>query len=525
MSRSSLNRPGLIKNFLPLFLLFLFLITPVNAGLQTQNQPEDELIPENPEATGPAEVSTPSISQAKIEKIEQFVNTQMKRAKIPGLALSIVKENKTVYQKGYGFSDIKKREPASPSTLFEMASATKFFTGLAILQMEEKGLINLNDPVDKYLPWLKLKYRGQEITLTINHLLHQSTGLQYYETLSAIPPSKKDDALENAVRTLVGKELRSAPGERYTYTSIAYDILGLIIQKVSGQSYEEYMKQNFFKPLQLENTFFSREEAREKCLATGYKICFGKPSAYNAPMYRGNTPAAYAISNVEDLARWLKIQMGTIEVNEFRGELIDKSHVPSTEFNSPNYAAGWLVFPNLHLIMHSGLNPNYSSFVGFGDDKIGVAVLTNMGTMATGGIGQGIISILRGMEPQVAGYDRSTQYDNLSSRLVWILSILLLLNLVLLVFSIFKIIKKKRRFYAKGIGRIIVFIIATVLFLVLIYLISIIPRLLGINVPLGFGFVWMPCSFGIAILWIFLTALFLYLFVLSIIFFPAKNSK
>ena len=529
MKRLALSRRKVLKNIFPVLFLLFALIGAGPLWSQAAAQQETAVAAgttdttETTETAEPVETPPPSLTPAEIEKIEAFIRDQMRKAKIPGLAVAIVKEGRTVYSNGFGFADLKKKAPVTPATLFEMGSATKFFTGLAILDMEEKGLIKLDDPVEKYFPWLKMKYRGQEVSMTLRHLLHQSTGLQYYETLAAIPPSTADDALEKAVHTLVGKELSMAPGEGYNYTSVAYDVLGLIIQQVSGQPYEEYIKQHLFKPLQLDNTYLFREEAGEKGMATGYKICFGKPAAYDAPMYRGNTPSAYGITNVEDMARWLKIQMGTIEYTGISKEVIEKSHLPAPDLNSPNYAAGWNVFPHQNIITHGGLNPNYASSILFGGDKIGVALLANIGAMPTNGIGHGIMAILRGMEPQVAGYDRSTQYDNLSSKLFMILSILLVLNLVLLIISIIKIIKGKKRFCLCGTGRIITLIIATLLFLVLIYVITIIPQLLGVNVPLGFGLVWMPCSFGLAILWLFLTGLFLYLFVLSFVLFRKRN--
>jgi putative ATP-binding cassette transporter len=382
-----------IKSFLMVFLLVFLLFAPRPVLSQAGAEEETVTAAETAETAEPVEAEPPSLTQAEIEKIEAFVQKQMKIAKIPGLSVVIVKENQTVYQKGFGFAHLKSKEPVTPATLFELASASKPFTALAVLQLEEKGLIKLDDPVDKYIPWLKMKYKGQEVQMTIKHLLHHSTGLQYFETLGRIPVSKEDDALEKAVQTLKGYELTVPPGKRYTYTSIAYSVLGFLIEKVSGQSYEEYIKKNILMPLQMNRTCLFREEA--KGMATGYKICFNKPSAYDAPMFRGNKPGAYIMTNAQDLAQWLKIQMGTIEPGGLNKELIEKSHVPAPDIGCPNYAAGWFVLPNYRLITHGGLNPNFSAFIGFGDEKLGVGVLANMGTMLTNGIGQGIFCLRR----------------------------------------------------------------------------------------------------------------------------------
>lgn len=464
-----------------------------------------------------------SLSQAGIAKIEAFVQRQMALGKIPGISLVIVKGDQTVYQKGFGFADLEKKEPVTATTLFELGSASKSFTALAILQLEEKGMLKLTDPVDKYLPWLKMKFQGKEVPVTIGNLLYHTSGLPHFETLSLIPPSTGDDALEQAVQKLIGRELMFPPGQRYGYTSVGYDVLGLIISKVSGQFYEEYMKKNIFLPLQMNNTYLFPKEAKAKGLAVGYKYCFNKPAAYDAPMYRGNTPAGYVITNATDLAQWLKIQMGTIEPGDLNKTLIEKSHIPNPDLPGSNYGAGWMIFSTYKMVTHGGLNPNFSSLITFGAEKLGVGVLVNMGTYTTTGIGNGIVMILRGMEPRSPRPGINLHFDGISTKIVYILSILILLNLALFIFSIIKIIKKKKQFSISGTARIIALIVSTLLMAVFIYLITIIPSLLGFNVTLSFGLVWMPQSFGLAILWIFLTFLFLYLFVLSVILFPKKK--
>jgi CubicO group peptidase (beta-lactamase class C family) len=512
------------KNFLPAVILIFIFFTPLPVLSQAAQQ-ETVSTAETAETTGTTEAVPLSLSQAEIEKIEAFVQRQMAIWKIPGISLVIVKGNQTVYQKGFGFADLEKKEPVTAATLFELGSASKSFTGLAILQLEEKGLLKFSDPVDKYLPWLKMKFQGKEVPVTIGNMLYHTSGLLHFETLSTISASSGDEALEKAVQKLVGKELMFPPGQRYGYTSIGYDVLGLIIGKVSGQSYEEYMKKNILLPLQMNNTYLFREEAKAKGMAVGYKYCFNKPAAYDAPMYRGNTPAGYVITNALDLAQWLKIQMGTIEPGGLNKALIEKSHIPNPDLPGSNYGAGWMIFSNYRMVTHGGLNPNFSSLVAFGAEKLGVGVLVNMGTYTTTGIGNGIMMILRGMEPRSPRPGMNLHFDGISMKIVYILSILILLNLVLLIFSIIKIIKKKKTFSLSGPGRIIGLIAAAVLMVVFIYLITIIPSLLGFNVPLSWGLVWMPQSFGLAILWIFLTGLLLYLFVLSVILFPKKKVK
>ncbi|MCP5104926.1 MAG: beta-lactamase family protein [bacterium] len=505
-------------NYLLVLLFILFLAGPPAVF------PQDA---QNAQGTGEEETAPApepvQLSQSQIEKIEAFVKLQMTVGKIPGMSVVIVKGDQTVYEKGFGFADLEKQAPVTPATLFELGSTSKAFTGLGILQLEKKGLLKLSDPVEKYLPWLKLKYRGKDVSPTVAHFVHISCGVPF-ETIGGIPEAEGDDALEKTVRKLVGTELRHEPGSRHFYATINYDVLGLIIQELSGEPFEEYMKKNVLLPLGLKETYLFRDEAGTNGMSLGYKLCFSKPAVYDAPVYRGNTPAGYFITNARDLGKWLKIQMGTVDPPQptyIDKEIIEKSHVSDPSLTDSNYAVGWYVFRNTGAITHGGTNPNFSSFIAFAPGEIGVAVLSNRNTDFTTGTGRGIMAVMRGADPEPShpGYDMNMSFDALSSKIVYILLPLLFLGLLLLLLSLFKIVRKKKRFYGGKIKGIVAFVIATGLMAVWAYVVSIIPTFFGFNLPLSFGFVWMPFTFTYAILAIFLLGFLYYLFFLSAFFF------
>jgi CubicO group peptidase (beta-lactamase class C family) len=317
------------------------------------------------------------ISTAEIRKIENWIRKQMTEGKIPGTAAVIVQGDQTVYQKGFGYADLKTKRSVSSKTLFEMGSNSKAFTALGILKLESQGKIQLNDPVQKYLPCLRMKYIGKYqgkrinrfVEITIEQLLHHTSGIPF-KTFADIPIGNDPVALERTVRVLVNRQLDFYPGERFQYTTINYDILGLIIQQVSGIPYESYLKQYILKPLGLYQTYLFQEEALRHDLATGYKLGYLKPDAYDAPRYRGNTPAGYYFMNMEDLAKWLKIQLGTGIPTDFDQRLIAKSHLPDRSvppsITGSSYAAGWEIYQSEGgEISHGGSNPNYSSFIVF----------------------------------------------------------------------------------------------------------------------------------------------------------------
>lgn len=465
---------------------------------------------------------SPTLSPTQVEAIETFVQQQMTAGKIPGMSVVIVMGDRTVYERGFGFADMERKEKVTPQTLFELGSCSKAFTGLAVLQLEEKGVLQPSDPVTKYIPWLKLKFQGQEVPVTIAQFLHQTSGIPF-KSIAAIPEAAGDDALERTVRTLLDTELIHQPGQKFHYATINYDVLGLVIREVSGLSYEEYIKKNILDPLRMNNTYLFKEDGQAAGMAAGYKLSFKKQAAYDAPVYRGNTPAGYIMTNAGDLARWLKIQMGTGEPGMISPELIEKSHITDPALESSIYAAGWFVLKNQGLTSHSGGNPNFAAYIGFGTEKVGVAVLINTGVAFATGTGQGILAILRGGEPRPSFPDMNTRFDSIASLIVLVFGILAFLALVLLIIIIIKIITKKRKFAIKGTKKAVGFIVATALLVVLVYVISIIPSLLGYDVPLSFGFVWLPFSFTYAVFALFLTVILYYLFFLSVLFFPKQG--
>lgn len=460
-------------------------------------------------------------SQAQIEKIEGFIHRQMTRGKIPGMSVVIVMGDRTVYKKGFGFADAGKKVPVTPETLFELGSCSKAFTGLGILKMEKDGLLQLNDPVEKYIPWLKPVFRGEEVRITVGQFLHQTGGVPF-ESIGGIPEAEGDDALEKTVRTLLDRPLIHAPGTAFKYATINYDVLGLIIQRVSGESFESYMKTNILQPLQLNDTVLFREEARAGGMALGYKLCFGEPAAYDAPVYRGNTPAGYIITNAEDLARWLKIQLGTVETAGFDRGPIEKSHISDPDLPTSDYAAGWIVFRNSGQVVHGGNNPNFSSFILFSPSKkVGIGVLANRNTNFTTGTARGIGAVLQGMEPTPSrvAYDMNMKFDAVTSKVVYILLPFLFLAVILILRSVIKIAGKKKRFRGGGIIGAVVFILGSLLLAGWMYVVSNIPSFLNYDLPLSFGFVWMPMTFTYAVYAIVLLGVLYYLLFLSVFFF------
>lgn len=451
-----------------------------------------------------------SLSSDELNRqLDKYIHERQEAAKVPGLAVVVVQGEKISYEQYSGYSDVEGKKRVSADTVFEIGSNSKAFTGLAILNLENEGLIRLNDPVSKYLPWFYMNNHGKKIEMTISQLLYHTSGIPT-ETIGDIPISNADDALEQTVRKLVGKEILHhktlQPGEYYTYATINYDILGLIIQEVTGMSYEDYMQQNIIQPIGLENTFVRHEDAVKNGLATGYKLGFLSPRAYEAPRYRGNIPAGYVNSTPADITKWMQIQLGVVKPGGLDSSLIEKSHEIDTTvspyFDGSSYAAGWSIYQSGGgEITHGGSNPNFSSFIMMRNDgELGVAVMANMNSDHTESIARGVMSILRDRAPVEPLPETYKKLDQVATFVLAVFSLAVLGLLYMMGRSVVEIRNGKRRWTSLS-GWQIAKVSSSVIFLVL-YLSGLyyMPIVLLDKLPWSMLYVWGPYSFVPAVI-------------------------
>lgn len=479
-----------------------------------------------------------SLTNDKISQMESWIKKNMKDGKIPGASVVIVEGDKTVYCKGFGYSNIKTRKPVTQDTLFELGSTSKAFTALGILKLEKEGLVNLNNPVNKYIPWFRMKYKGNYrgekvngyVDITLAHLLHHTSGIPF-KSIGDIPIDSSDDALEKTVSTQVGKELDFYPGEKFLYATINYDILALVIQNVSHMSYEDYMRKNIIESLGLNNTYLSRNEAAKYNLANGYKVRFLRPVEYKAPIYRGNTPAGYIITNAEDLAKWIKIQLATDDSIKLDKNLIGVSHLPdrtvAPSSDGSSYACGWSVFQDGGgIIAHGGNNPNYSSYILFRpQERIGIGIFANLNSSYTEAIAKGIDNIILGEKPKDNIPDAYISIDNASFTIVLISLPVALATICLLIILIIQVFKRERKY----IGNLKKNILNTSFLLLFVsglgYCMYRIPDVLYWGLPWNFIQVWAPQSLIIGIVSLIITVTLFCIYFLLTTDFTKSNDK
>lgn len=388
-------------------------------------------------------------------EIDSYISQCFVEHNLPGLAVAVINGNDDVFIKCLGFSDIKKKIEIDETSLFELGSNSKAFTGLGILLLEQKGLLNLNDPVTKYLPGFNPKYNGENVTIRIRDLLYQTSGISP-ATIDLIKPGNDANSLKRTVDDVSNTELVFNPGSQFLYATVNYDILGRIIEIVTGLSFESYIVEEVLTPLQLDNTYLARDVVKPFPMTKGYKLDLFGNREYKAPIYKGNVPAGYYISNITDVAKWMNINMNPSGLVSPYNEIVLKSHMPNEEMapqlfyphkDSLQYGSGWMVFKSSDIISHAGNNPNYSSYIIVDKTKkIGIAVLSNVNSNCTYDISKGIYDLLSNHELSESSGDMQYTLNKICRYLVIITVVLFLLSLFRFLYII-RLVKKEKKFY------------------------------------------------------------------------------
>jgi CubicO group peptidase (beta-lactamase class C family) len=231
-------------------------------------------------------------------RVDAFLQERMEQLDIPGAALAIVRDGEIVHLKGYGIANAG-GDPVTPQTPFLLASLSKSMTALTVMQLVEAGQMELDAPVQRYLPWFM-----PEEPITVRQLLHQTSGLDEAEGYQRNLDPNGPDGLEMSIRKLAESDLNHPPGSAFEYSNSNFDVLGLLIETVSGQPYGEYMRDHVFEPLAMDHTFTDLAEAREAGMSSALYPFFGRPLPFDwlMPYSRATQPSAGVIGSAGDMA-------------------------------------------------------------------------------------------------------------------------------------------------------------------------------------------------------------------------------
>ena len=220
---------------------------------------------------GTSTASTADLQEPDFDAIDAYIEGEVEADRVPGLALAIVRGDEVVHLRSFGTAGPDRR-PVTPRTSFILGSMSKSFTAL-------EGKVELDAPVQRYLPWFRVASPEASARITVRHLLNQTSGLPE----NASRARGADSTLEAYVRAVGDVELAHPPGAAYEYSSPNYQVLGLIVQEVSGQRFGEYVQHNIFDPLGMDNSFVSQTEAQQANMASGHRYSLGWPVAADLP--------------------------------------------------------------------------------------------------------------------------------------------------------------------------------------------------------------------------------------------------
>lgn len=355
------------------------------------------------------------------EAIDKFVEAEMQAQRIPGLALGIVQGDQIVHLKSFGVADPSGRA-VTPQTPFIIFSSSKSFTALAIMQLVEAGQVELDAPVQRYLPWFRVADPDASARITVRHLLYHTSGLPGTADNGLLTSTDtSDSAMEQQVRGLSTVRLNRPVGTTFEYVNVNYVTLGLIAQTVSGQPYETYVQNNIFVPLDMRHSFTAKMEAKQQGLATGHRYWFGRPVPADLPYNRSNLPAGGLISSAEDMAHYLIAQLNEGHYGQttiLSPEGIAQMHTPAIQRRGDMfYGMGWYVGPanGMPVIWHGGDGTNFhSTMVLAPEGQWGVVLLENAQNNMDFGdrmhqTAFGVITLLAGRQPPAAESDNFLQ--------------------------------------------------------------------------------------------------------------------
>jgi CubicO group peptidase (beta-lactamase class C family) len=340
------------------------------------------------------------ISQPLQNQIAEYVEAEVRRRKLPATAYAIVAGDEVVMSRGLGAE--AGGGPVTPDTLFQVGSVTKPITAAAILQLRDQGLINLDAPIREYLPWFTLADESVAKAITVRHLLHQVTGIPNGAWKIALAAPEIMASLEQGVRASDHIKPTAAPGKGWQYSNVNYNILGLLVEVVSGRPYAEYVAAEIFRPLGLTQSTFDYGTAVSRPHATAYIKSFGRWVETDPGASFWCAPSGLALwSSVADLAR---IARGFLAGSVLAPATVAEAQtgmVP-TPMSGVHYGFGWMV-TNLHgsrLVTHPGTATGHNGMLALlPDEQVAVAVLCSDGAQESEAIGLGILRIMKGLAP------------------------------------------------------------------------------------------------------------------------------
>ena len=335
-----------------------------------------------------------SVSAADFSAADALILRLMSVDNVPGAALALIKDGNIVLEKGYGFRDLETHDPVTTTTLFNIGSISKSFTALGIAQLVDQHQVELDAPVIRYIPDLRLSDPQAAQAVTLRQLLSHTSGLPADERWPPqVPPTR-----EGIVGEFASMPITAQPGTRFQYCSRCIVLAAYVLERITGQSWEAYTRAHIFEPLGMTTASFGPlglEQAPDRAQPYRHDAVLDEvPVPWGRLKYLEPLgPGGGVDANVDEMAHYALFQVGDGTTSEHRlvaAQMMAELHRPqiavgedwtsAARTENLHYALGWFTADvnGVHLIYHNGENPGFrAAVVLVPSSKAGVVILTN----------------------------------------------------------------------------------------------------------------------------------------------------
>jgi len=323
----------------------------------------------------------PTLATAPSDPVDDYVQSEMQKQHVPGLALMVARGGKIIRAQGYGLSNVELQVPVKPESIFQSGSVGKQFTATAVMMLVEEGKIGLEDPLTKYFPDAPATWKQ----VTIRELLSHTAGFTDYPKDFDM---RKDYTEADLIKILEGIPLAYLPGTSWSYSNLGFLTLGVVIHKVSGQFYGDFLQERIFRPLGMSTTRIISEADIVPNRSAGYRLVKGelkngelKNQEWVSPTLNTTADGALYFS-VLDLAKWdAALYSEKVLKKSSLDQMWTVAKLTNGKPNSGHYGFGWFIETrNGHrVIEHEGAWQGFETEISrYVDDQLTVVVLTNL---------------------------------------------------------------------------------------------------------------------------------------------------
>jgi CubicO group peptidase (beta-lactamase class C family) len=318
------------------------------------------------------------------DPVDHYIQAEMQRQHIPGLALLVARDGAIVKAQGFGLANVELEVPVKPETVFQSGSVGKQFTATAVMMLVEEGKIKLDDPITNYFKDAPATWSQ----VTVGELLSHTAGFTDY------PKSfnfRKDYTEDELFKVIAGTPLAFPPGTKWDYSNLGYATLGILIHRVTGKFYGDFLQEKIFQPLGMTTTRIMSEADIIPNRAAGYRLVKGelKNQEWVAPTVNTSADGSLYFS-ILDLAKWdAALYTEKLLKRSSLEEMWTPTKLSNGQPNSDNYGFGWDIenIDGHHLLDHGGAWQGFRTHISrYVDDKLTVVVLANLAEADTGRI-------------------------------------------------------------------------------------------------------------------------------------------